>query len=97
MKDYAAWARREHRRNTFDKRVQAIRCSSCKRLRQHPQQDDLRTWACGCGGIEFVNSFPHPDEEQLALKLYQREIEESGIYEKITQDMTRSWENEEIG
>jgi hypothetical protein len=65
------------KRRTRDPRVQAIRCTSCHRLRAHPR--DARTYNCGCGGTAFVASFPHPDEEQIALKLYAREIEESNI------------------
>jgi hypothetical protein len=57
-----------------DLRVQAIRCSDCHRLRENPTKERV---ACGCGSIRFVSSYPHPDEEELALKLYAREIEEA--------------------
>lgn len=70
-----------------DPRVTAIRCMSCYRLRQYPQGNAVATWACGCGGTRFVPTFPHPDEEQLALKLYSREIEERGLYAKVAQEV----------
>jgi len=73
-----------------DPRVQAIRCVNCHRLRHHPKSDDPRTWNCGCGGIEFVSSFPHDDELQIALKLYERELEENNTYSLISQELIRS-------
>ena len=72
-----------------DPRVQAIRCLSCHRLRPYPKKDEPKTLYCGCGGISFQNSFPHDDELQIALKLYSREIEESGVYNKISQEIIR--------
>ena len=86
-----AWGRREFQRNASDKRVQAIRCTSCHRLRQHPKQDDPRTCNCPCGGFSFVNSFPHPDEEQLAIKLYSRELEENGTFTNIAKEVLDDW------
>lgn len=74
-----------------DKRVQAIRCRSCHRLRQHPRTDDFRTWSCGCGSLQFFASFPHPDEEQIALKLYHREIEEANLYTRLGQEIIADW------
>lgn len=53
------------------KRVQAIRCADCHRLRRHPDKVRLN---CACGSLRFVKTFPHPDEEQLALKLYADEV-----------------------
>ena len=47
---------------------------SCHRLRPYPR--DESSWRCLCGGIRFEATYPHPDEEQIALKLYEREIEE---------------------
>ena len=72
-----------------DPRVQAIRCINCHRLRHHPKTDDPRTWNCVCGGIQFVASFPHDDELQLAIKLYSRELEENGTYNAISQEIIR--------
>lgn len=69
-----------------DPRVQAIRCTDCHRLRAHPTGDP-RTFYCGCGGVRFVDTFPHDDELKVALKLYAREIEESNLYVKIAQEI----------
>jgi hypothetical protein len=44
--------------------------------------------------MQFYASMPHPDEELLALKIYAREIEESGIYTKIAQEITNDWRAE---
>jgi len=85
--DWDKYGQREAQRNSWDKRVQAIRCVSCHRLRHHPKQDDVRTWNCGCGGMSFVSSYPHPDEMNLALKLYSREIEQSGVYSQIAREI----------
>lgn len=66
-----------------DDRIQAIRCMGCHRLRPHPRgnvdaasviTDSARV--CICGDIRIMKTFPLEDEEQLALKLYAREIEE---------------------
>ncbi len=81
------WGKREAQRNAWDKRVQAIRCQSCHRLRMHPKMDDPRTWNCGCGGMSFISSHPHNDEMQLAMKLYAREIETSGAYTRIAEEI----------
>ena len=72
-----------------DKRVQAIRCYNCHRLRAHPNSEDHLTHMCGCGGVRFFATFPHPDEEQLALKLYAREIEEANLYTNLAQELIR--------
>ena len=64
-----------------DDRIQAIRCRGCHRLRPYPV--DGKTFFCGCGGRDFVSSFPHPDEEKLALKLYERQIEERNLWRKL--------------
>ncbi len=55
-----------------DLRVQAIRCMDCHRLRRHPSG---KRPDCDCGSIRFVSTRPHPDEEQLAMELYAKEIE----------------------
>jgi hypothetical protein len=70
-----------------DPRVQAIRCLSCHRLRRHPKKEDPRSFNCGCGGLAFEETSPHDDELQIALKLYAQEIEESGVYNKISQEI----------
>ena len=72
-----------------DPRVQAIRCSRCNRLRSHPRTDDPRTFNCGCGGVEFYDTFPHGDEVQLALKLYSRELEENNTYSLMSRELIR--------
>jgi hypothetical protein len=56
--------------------------------------DDPRTHFCVCGGIGFVSSVPQPDEEQLALKLYGRELEEGGAYTKIAREILDDWRAE---
>ena len=61
---------------TPDHRVQAIRCSDCHRLRKNPSKGEV---SCGCGSIRFVSSYPHPDEEELAMKLYAKEIGERNL------------------
>ena len=76
-----------------DARVQAIRCKNCHRLRAHPKLDDHLTYECGCGGVQFFATFPHPDEEQLALKLYAREIEEKNLYSNLAQEIIREKNN----
>ncbi len=53
------------------KRVQAIRCADCHRLRRHPNNGRLN---CACGSLRFMKTFPYEDEEQLALKLYADEV-----------------------
>ncbi len=77
----------------LDIRVQAIRCMDCHRLRLHPN-NGLRN--CGCGSIRFVSTFPHPDEEQLARKLYAKEIEKSNVYTKISQEIVNGWNNNDF-
>lgn len=77
------------RRPLPDPRVQAIRCLDCRRLRRHPKTDDPRTWNCVCGGIQFVRSFPHDDELQIACKLYERELEENNTYTLMSQELIR--------
>ncbi len=37
--------------------------------------------------MSFVSSSPHRDEMARARKLYYREIEEGGIYQKIAQEI----------
>jgi hypothetical protein len=32
-----------------------------------------------------VASWPHPDEEQIALKIYSREIEERNLWRRLSQ------------
>lgn len=85
--DWGRYRAREAQRNTWDKRVQCIRCTSCHRLRAHPRQDDPRTWNCGCGGMSFVSSQPHNDEMQTAVKLYSRDIEVGGVYTRIAEEI----------
>jgi hypothetical protein len=70
-----------------DRRVRAIRCMSCRRLREHPKPFLTKTWACGCGATKFVQSFPHEDEMQRALILYGQEIEERNLYAAISQEI----------
>jgi hypothetical protein len=65
----------------------------CHRLRRHPTNAVPN---CACGSVRFVSTFPHPDEEQLAFKLYQKEIEESGIYTKIAQEIVLGWKNDDF-
>jgi hypothetical protein len=89
VKDYAAWARRERTRGQRDLRVQAIRCLNCHRLRAYPTN---RVPFCACGGAEFVKTFPHPDEEQIALRLYSRQLEENNAYGRIAQELIEDWE-----
>ena len=69
-----------------DLRVQAVRCMSCHRLRAHPTK---RRPNCACGSIRFVSTFPHPDEERIAMKLYAKEIEGANVYGKIAQEVIR--------
>ncbi len=78
---------------TLDVRVQAIRCMDCHRLRLHPNNGARN---CGCGSIRFVSTFPHPDEEQLAIKLYSKELEESNVYTKISQEIVLGWDNNDF-
>ena len=77
----------------MDVRVQAIRCSDCHRLRRHPNKGVPN---CACGSVRFVSTFPHPDEEQIALKLYEKEIEESNVYGTIAQEIVMGWENDDF-
>ena len=46
---------------------------------------------CGCGCMEFIASQPHPDEWDLALQLYEEEIEKSNLYTKIAQEVVNDW------
>jgi len=48
---------------------------------------------CVCGSIRFVSSYPRPNEEQIAVKLYEKEIEEANLYTKIAQEVVKGWEN----
>ena len=91
--DWAQWAEREAKRAKLDRRVQCIRCESCHRLRQHPKKDDPRTWRCPCGGTSFLETFPHPDEVQIALKLYDREIQESNVLSAVVQEMAQEFDH----
>ena len=77
----------------LDIRVQAIRCMDCHRLRLDPTNGRPN---CACGSIRFVSTFPHPDEEQLALKLYAPEIEKKNLYEKIAQEVVNGWNNNDF-
>ncbi len=70
-----------------DRRVKAIRCMSCRRLREHPKPFLTKTWACGCGCTKFMQSFPHDDEMPRALILYAQEIEERNLYTAIAQEI----------
>jgi len=65
-----------------DRRVQAIRCLSCHRLRPHPRDDVPESFNCWCGGVRFVPSFPFPDEETWALSIYKPELEEGKPWEQ---------------
>ena len=78
---------------TKDIRVQAIRCMDCHRLRSPPTKGRPN---CACGSIRFVSTFPHPDEEQLALKLYASEIEAKNLYDKIAQEVVHGWNNKDF-
>lgn len=89
--DWIKWKARNQKRNKSDKRVQCIRCRDCNRLRAHPRQDDPRTWNCGCGGLTFVSSHPHPDELQLAIRLYSRDIEEQNSYSNVAKEILDDW------
>lgn len=64
-----------------DDRIIAIRCLSCNRLRQYPV--DFKTAMCACGSMRFTETTPHPDEEQIALKLYERQIEERNLWKNL--------------
>ena len=74
-----------------DPRIQVIRCKSCGRLRAHPRTDDTSTWNCGCGSIQFVASFPHPDEMELANRLYSRDFEEKNLYMNTAREIMDGW------
>jgi hypothetical protein len=63
-----------------DPRIQAIRCTSCNRLRPHPNDADPRTLWCFCGGRGFVPSTPFPDEEEWACTIYEKEIKERELW-----------------
>ena len=63
-----------------DKRVQAIRCTSCRRLRPHPIGDQPDTLWCACGGREFQLSGVLPDEEDLAVEMYEPQLKERGLW-----------------
>lgn len=64
-----------------DDRIVPIRCTSCNRLRPYPHNyEDAH---CGCGGLAFISSWPHPDEEALALKIYSRQIEERNLWRRL--------------
>jgi hypothetical protein len=52
--------------------------------------DEPLSLTCGCGSVGFVATFPHPDEEQLALKIYSRDIEEKNLYAKIAEEEVAS-------
>jgi len=45
--------------------------------------------------MQFVGSMPHPDEEQLALKLYAREIEESNLYGAVAGEILSEWKEKQ--
>ena len=64
-----------------DDRITAIRCSGCNRLRAHPV--NFATFMCACGCTRFSPTFPFPEEEQLALKLYSRQIEERNLWKNL--------------
>jgi hypothetical protein len=91
VNNWDIWANREKTQNRNDCRVQAIRCSSCHRLRPHPRNDVPHSRNCGCGGIEFHATLPHPDEEAIARKLYDRELQERGTYTAIAREITNDW------
>lgn len=59
-------------------RVQAIRCFGCRRLRPIPRSEG--TLACPCGSVRFFPSFPLPGEEEWALTIYRKELEEAGLW-----------------
>lgn len=61
-----------------DPRIQALRCTSCNRLRPTPR--DYSTVLCSCGGRVFSPTAVLPDEEQIALKMYQQDIEEKNLW-----------------
>ena len=82
--DWKTWGEIEKKRNRWDKRVQAIRCSGCHRLRAHPTKERI---SCACGSLEFIDTVPHDDELPIALKLYEREIEERNLYGKVAQEL----------
>jgi len=44
----------------------------------------MATFLCHCGCARFSSTVPHPDEEQLAVKLYEQEIEESKAWSNLS-------------
>ena len=78
-----------------DPRVAALRCTGCHRLRPHPRKGKPNTFACGCGSIEFIETGLHSDEEAIAKQLYRDELDESGIYLKIGQEILDGWKHED--
>ena len=87
--DAKTWRKRELTRNRYDKRVQAIRCMSCHRLRAHPTKTRINCDACGAVGFEAT--FPDADEERIAFQLYEKEIESTNIYDSIAQEILDGW------
>ena len=77
-----------------DPRVQALRCKDCHRLRRPPT---ARRPNCACGSIRFVSTFPHPDEEQIALKLYAPEIEAANLYGLIAREVIADHQATNVG
>ncbi len=75
------------RQASEDPRIQAIRCLGCHRLRAHPKHEDSRTWNCVCGSLAFTASSPHDDEMQLAIKLYQDEIDKANLWTGVAQEI----------
>ena len=77
-----------------DPRVQAIRCMDCHRLRKNPTSGRPN---CACGSIRFVSTFPHPDEEQIALQLYAEEIEAANLYGVIAREVVEDHRATNVG
>ena len=64
-----------------DDRITAYRCLTCNRLRAQPV--DMATFLCACGSARFSPTNVLPDEEQIALRLYSRQIEERNLWKHL--------------
>lgn len=71
-----------------DDRIIPIRCTSCHKLRPYPISYDEGN--CPCGGIMFETTNIMPDEEQEALLVYYRQIEERNLWKRVSGDSVRS-------
>jgi len=41
--------------------------------------------------MQFVPSYAHPDEMQIAWKLYSRQIDERNVFGRIYQEIIHDW------